>query len=467
MYRNPTCLILLLLLPVIAFGQVPQGVNYQAVIRDEVGEPIVSTPVDVELALRDGPNVDSPLLYREEFVGLSTDEYGVLQLVIGAGAAQGIPFFLVDWVNNQVYLDVIISLQDERIRLPSTRLQSTPYAVVAENVADPLWERGGGNSAALLGTRVGIGTTVPGESLSIEGEGEVGASLTSTNNGDVHLDLIRGTGDLGTDYRLVNTNGQFILQSARDGFVGETTERLRVTNQGNVGIGDASQPLVSLHLRGEGNRRLRVQSTDADAALEMVAPGADFRFVNDEGRLRFQRSFNNFVSSTDIFDVQTDNTLRFRQPINMADQPIVNTADPSGPQHVVTRRYLEDFVEDQLNQEGLFPKELSSETQNMTFDGCANRCRTLVEGGFSNWGVPSLDQLSQFAGGAVGDPDFIWTTTGAYGRYGYAHRINGGTFDPPPSITIRQEFNRFTMRLNTGDIDVATRSTQVNCRCVR
>ena len=72
-----------LLITVAALAQVPQGINYQAVIRDNGGNIVSNQPVGVRITiLKDLP----PVVYIENH-SVNTNDRGLINLVIGQGAA--------------------------------------------------------------------------------------------------------------------------------------------------------------------------------------------------------------------------------------------------------------------------------------------------------------------------------------------------------------------------------------------
>jgi len=120
------------------------GVNYQALIRDAAGEPFANRTVNVFVDI----STDGDVVYAEEFTGLTTDEYGLLQLVIGKGANQGIPFFLIDWSQGLYFLDLSIRSGDVGITLPRTQFRSVPRPALGTwrwefsgPVGQPGWHR--------------------------------------------------------------------------------------------------------------------------------------------------------------------------------------------------------------------------------------------------------------------------------------------------------------------------------------
>jgi hypothetical protein len=452
-------LFLLLIMSVTTLCAQPRGINYQAVIRDMGGEPLANQTVDVFVDI----SANGGVVYAERFTAVTTDEYGLLQLKIGGGANQGIPFFQVDWTQGEHYLELRIRSDEVDITLPSTQFQAVPYALVAETTEDPHWERGSGNAVVALGDRVGIGTTSPTDKLTVRDPDLASIRVQTEGASDARIDLLRGIGNQYTDWRVANDGGMFSLSHSTDAFAGGTTAALSITSAGRFALGDFTNPQDAFHLRGAGSQRLRVESTDGTSGVGFFAPGPDFRIVNTSGQLRLLRSTNNFASSTEILDVDTEGDLRIYQNLNMANQQIVNVGAPTGGQHVVNRNYLEDFVEEQLEQKSLFPSELSSEATQLSFVDCSRRCRLLEEDGFFNWGLPSMEQISQFAG-AVNDDTRLWTSTGVNSEYGYAYDSSDSG---EQTIRTLSFIGRLTMQLNNGEVGRAELGDNRGCRCVR
>jgi hypothetical protein len=302
---------------------------------------------------------------------------------------------------------------------------------------------------------VGIGTLDPQSKLALQDSEAVGLTIHSTGTQSSYVDLLRGEGDALADWRIVNRQGSLSFRTGSGIGIGEDEGEgvMFLNTAGRLAVGNFSGAAEKIHVRGTDDQRIRIESTDGPASLDLYSIGQDYRMVNESGQLRFQRSGNSFGAVDNIFDVRDDGTFRFRQNVDMDDLRIVNVADPQGAQHVVNLRtmedYVVDFVTDQLNllpQQGFFPTRTSSITIS-NFRDCARRCHTLEEGGFDDWGVPSMEQLNQF----VGDIDNIsfslfWTSTG---------------------VIVGSDYHRYTVNLATGEIGSADYEDEVRCRCVR
>lgn len=519
--------------------QVPQGINYQAIARDDAGEILAEYTMTVQVRFKDAPS-GGATVYSERFIDVRTDKFGLLHLVLGQGNGSPAAFAAIDWTTQPLFLELTLDLPNESVTLPTTPFQTVPYAMAAGTSLDAkVWTKEG-DDAIYEDGNVGIGTDAPDRSLHVAGTGDKFLRMASTSFGGsiVGLEMIRGSVNSSTDFRMVNDGGRLKFQSATDNFTGEPNDQMTITSSGNVGIGTLNPesklslwdsgnvglsiratgvqgPYVDLlrgegnalvdwrmvnrggtlsfrtgtdigddegegvlfltstgrmavgnfssasetiHIRGEDDQRIRVESTNGPAGVDFVSNDEDYRMVNESGRLRLQRSETNFLTTDDIFDVQTDGTFRFRQDVNMADQRIVNAADPAGPQHLVNLRSMEDYVVDyvggfvadqisQIPQKGFYPTRITNATISDYAD-CAIRCRNLTDSGFEDWGIPSMEQLSQF----VADIDHlsfspVWTSTGVF----------TGT-----------EYHRFTLRLATGEIASADYEDEsIRCRCVR
>ncbi len=113
----------------------PSGFRYQTIIRDFSGQPLVNHSLTVRLSLRSGSATG--LLEYQEVHTTSTDNYGLVELIVGNGVTTGIGHFssvnLIDWSANSFFLQVSIDLAGGSafVDFGNTQLFSVPYAFYA------------------------------------------------------------------------------------------------------------------------------------------------------------------------------------------------------------------------------------------------------------------------------------------------------------------------------------------------
>ncbi|MFN2337331.1 MAG: hypothetical protein ABR560_10220, partial [Bacteroidales bacterium] len=88
-----------------AQATVPGGINYQAVARDNNGDELVNTDIEVRFSIRTG-SPSGPVVYQEIFTGVTTSRYGVFSLIIGKGDPVLGTFTAIDWSTANHYLNV-------------------------------------------------------------------------------------------------------------------------------------------------------------------------------------------------------------------------------------------------------------------------------------------------------------------------------------------------------------------------
>jgi hypothetical protein len=66
---------------VFCFGQAPEGINYQAVIRDNAGNVIQNNNVSLKMRLYQTA-IGGAIIYEESFSS-TTDNFGLVNLIIG------------------------------------------------------------------------------------------------------------------------------------------------------------------------------------------------------------------------------------------------------------------------------------------------------------------------------------------------------------------------------------------------
>ena len=121
-----------LVLLINANAQVPQGVNYQGVARNNAGTPLTSTAIALRLSVLDGSG--GPVLYQETH-NVSTNTLGIFSVVIGGGTIVQGTFAGVNWSTGNKYLKVEMDAAGgvNYVTMGTDKLQSVPYALYAAN----------------------------------------------------------------------------------------------------------------------------------------------------------------------------------------------------------------------------------------------------------------------------------------------------------------------------------------------
>jgi hypothetical protein len=156
--KKSIILLLALLAAVFAYAQAPQGMSYQAVIRNASGSLVPSSLVGIRISIVRGSPTGS-VVYSETH-SIYTNANGLATLEIGSGAAAIGSFATIDWTSGPYFLNTQTDPNGGTNYTISTSAQllSVPYALYAER---------GGN------------TLVPGAGISI-------VDNVITNTGDLN-----------------------------------------------------------------------------------------------------------------------------------------------------------------------------------------------------------------------------------------------------------------------------------------
>jgi hypothetical protein len=114
-------------------AQSPDMFNYQAVARNDQGEIIANQNVGIKISIRQGsPN--GTIVYAEEH-NETTNDNGLLSMMVGNGAALSGSFADIDWGEGPYFIEVTM---DETggtnySVMGTSQLVSVPYAKYADS----------------------------------------------------------------------------------------------------------------------------------------------------------------------------------------------------------------------------------------------------------------------------------------------------------------------------------------------
>ncbi|MFT7613565.1 MAG: hypothetical protein ACI9J3_002540 [Parvicellaceae bacterium] len=126
-----------------AFGQVPDGFGYQAIVRDASGIVVNSGTVDVKVGII-STSASGTLLYEEDH-SVVTNSQGLIEIVIGKGTSSGAGTLgsmgSINWSADSHYLNIKIDVGSTGtfVDISTTQLMSIPYAFHARTT-DQLYD---------------------------------------------------------------------------------------------------------------------------------------------------------------------------------------------------------------------------------------------------------------------------------------------------------------------------------------
>ena len=195
-------LAILLLVPMMSFGQAPESFNYQAVVRDAGGIILNNQPVGMRLTVQQG-SIGGTAVYTETFTS-TTNGYGLVNLEIGTGTSTD-DFTIIDWANGPYFMETAVDVTGSTNYsvMGTSQLMSVPYALYAKT---------SGNGEGPQGPQGDQGPTGPQGVQGLTGaQGPTGQNgngiVSTTDNGDGTFTLTYTDGSSFTTSNLTGPQG--------------------------------------------------------------------------------------------------------------------------------------------------------------------------------------------------------------------------------------------------------------------
>jgi hypothetical protein len=122
-----------------ALSQIPQGFNYQALARDETGDPIIRTELPVMITIQ-ADSLGKDIIWKELHSNITTNDFGLINLIVGKGEKQPEStiraFSDIDWSITPKFIKTEVDYKGWK-EMGVTRLWSVPYAMVADSLSTP------------------------------------------------------------------------------------------------------------------------------------------------------------------------------------------------------------------------------------------------------------------------------------------------------------------------------------------
>ncbi|MBL0047746.1 MAG: tail fiber domain-containing protein [Bacteroidetes bacterium] len=255
-----TLLIALSLTASSLFAQAPQKMNYQSVVRNSSGVLISNANVGVRISILQNSASGSAVYVETQTQPTNTN--GLITLEIGAGTVVSGSFSGINWETGTYYIKTQIDpTGGTNYSITGTsQLLSVPYALSSAN---SFWKKNG-NDISFSGGNVGIGTTTPGQNLTVNGGMNVdGAGLNDGTLGQT-------AASAGLSFGLASGEGIASKRTSNGNLFGldfytAFVNRMSITNTGNVGIANSTPHALLQFDNSLANRKLVLyESVDND-----------------------------------------------------------------------------------------------------------------------------------------------------------------------------------------------------------
>ncbi len=330
------------------FAQSPEAFKYQAAVRDNNGDLLINQNVGLRFTIRNTIPTGG-ILYRESH-NVNTNDFGMVNINLGTGTVEAGVFANIPWGSSNKYLEVELDLAGgtSYTSMGTSQLLSVPYAMYAKEAEsvpnDGDWMISGNDMYSTPSGNVGIGTNDPDAKLEvyknayIGGDGNVETNeLVGTlgwyNNDANSLNQLVGgidmlnTGNHWWDGSVQYLDASMIFNTMEDGVVDEA---MRISHAGNLGIGMVPS-----------------EKLDVDGNIRAIA------FIGDGSQLTGVSGSDNLGNHTAT------------QNLNMANNRILNLANPSGSQDAATKFYVD-------NNGDNFGNHTATQTVNLANFGITN-----------------------------------------------------------------------------------------------
>jgi hypothetical protein len=163
-----------------AFGQSPEGFNYQAAIRNASNAIVSNQSVGLRMTLQQGV-IGGATVYSETFA-VTTNTNGLVNVQIGNGSVLSGTFATINWANGPFFIETAVDATggSSYVVMGTSQLMSVPFALYAKtsgNGQGPVGPQGPAGAPGATGSQGPVGpagqggVTTAGADIAIAGAG--------------------------------------------------------------------------------------------------------------------------------------------------------------------------------------------------------------------------------------------------------------------------------------------------------
>tara|TARA_B100000683_G_scaffold77594_1_gene76761 strand:+ start:490 stop:3843 length:3354 start_codon:yes stop_codon:yes gene_type:complete len=249
-------------------GIIPEGLNYQAVARNERGEILANQRIGIQIQILKGENGND--LEFEEIHHIKTNDNGLFSIVVGQGDVNHGKFTAIEWEKGNKWLQLGVDLEEKGnfSMMGKSQMLSVPYAMYAKTAGslklgatnrsdDGDWSiMPNSNDVFKHIGNVGIGATIPKNLLHIKSNETFPINIE--NNGAKFILFTKGpvsnsSNKLGW-IGYSNNNDNFIVRNARGNMM--TFESNGIFNIGVSSSTSTGEGSINMIFKGDGNFRI-------------------------------------------------------------------------------------------------------------------------------------------------------------------------------------------------------------------
>lgn len=315
-------MVLFLVITLSLVAQVPQGINYQTVIRNSSGNVMANTNVSIKINIR-STSASGTIVYAETHA-VSTNQFGLVNFAIGQGTVVTGTFVNINWGNGTFFAETLVDPAggSAYVTVGAQQLMSVPYALYASKAS---------NGSSWKDTTVIINSVAFPIVLSRNG------AIVSSSPFTYGTNIDDGGMELWAPYPAIDFKNNFVkdadmriaYDSSKAGYLTISTYDSNLINKwkwdqftfnknGRMGIG-TNQPRVALDVKGD----VRTSNSDTtnysylgglDGSLKLRrkndSPYIDFISDNESTSVRIARINNGLVIATQNTNTSANERLR-------------------------------------------------------------------------------------------------------------------------------------------------------------